>query len=299
MQPLLEPGDLIGVVVGDIVVGPHIFSPAGPSLAIALFGAVRGQLVGQRVHGCHDAVLAQVVAAVLRPAALECGGEFGVGVEFVPPEWYQLGVARVVEDVVVLVDPGVGAPCVIVVGVAIGQVVVPHDHLEAGILAVAALEELAAQAVTVYVVPQLHGELVIDEILHVQELPIGGLAHGPVIPQGSLHLVDAPVDVAHLVGRHVLVIWRLVLEMDVLVIERCARTAHGVVLGAVGHFAVGAVHLHDVAAGDGVALFARIRQIQSVFAGGNDLSEDVHAIIDAVQEQLAIAALGRVFHPRP
>ena len=146
---------------------------------------------------------------------------------------------------------------------------------------------------------QFHGNLVIDEILHVQILAIGGLAVGPVIPQGLLHLVDAPVDVVHLVIGHLVIFGRLVLEIDVLVIVWCAPDVHGMVSGSVGHLVVGAVHLHDVATGNGVARQARVGQIDAVLALGNDLGEDVHAVIDAVQKHLAIAALGRVFHPWP
>ena len=69
-------------------------------------------------------------------------------------------------------------------------------------------------------------------------------------------------------------------------------------LRGISHFAVGAVHLHDIATSNGVTLRARVGQIQAVLALGNDFGEDVYAIIGAVEEQFTETALRGVFHPR-
>ena len=88
MQPVLEPCNLVGVALCHIVVGPHPYAPARPSLAVTLLGSIGGDLIGQRVNSGHDAVLAQVALAVLCPAVLECSGVLRVIVELIPPERY-------------------------------------------------------------------------------------------------------------------------------------------------------------------------------------------------------------------
>ena len=202
------------------------------------------------------------------------------------------------QDIVVAVYPRVGAPALVVVGVAIGQVHVPHHHLEARVLAVTTLEELAAQAVSVHVVAQFHGQLVVDKILHIQVLVIDGSLAREIGPQRLFHLVDAARDVCHLLRCQFLVVGRLVLEVDIIAIVSYAGVAHGMVFGYIGHLAVGAVHLHDVATGDGVTTQARVRQIQARLALGDDLGKDKHAIVGAIQVEFAVTTLRRVLHPR-
>ena len=209
-----------------------------------------------------------------------------------------MGITLAVHDVVVLIHPGVGAPSLVIISVAIGQVHVPHHHLETRVHAVAALEELAAQAVGIHVVRQLLGYLVVDEVGHIKVFLIIGFARGPVIPQRGLHFMDAPSDVTHLIGSQILVVGRLVLHVDVSPTVGEARRAHRMILRNIGHLAVGAVHLHDVTAGYRVAAIARIRQIKTLLAIRNHLGEDENAVVDAVKEQLTVASLGRVLHPR-
>ena len=183
-------------------------------------------------------------------------------------------------------------------GVAESQIQVPQDHLEARVNAVAALVELGAQAVSVHVVGQLVDQLVIHERLHVDILAV---ALDRVFEigrrKGVLHLVNSIVDVLDLGRGQVLIVGRLVLEKDVAVgIDRGSRGADGMILGDVYRLIFSA-HLHNIAACEGIALLAGVVQVEAVFAFGNGLAQDVHTIIDAVEIDLAQAALGRVFHP--
>ncbi len=295
---MLEVIDLFGKVGGHIIVRPDILAPTWPSLAIALLSPIDREHVGQRVNNRHHVVFPEVAAAILSPTVLQGSGVFRIGVKFIPPEGNQLGIVGTVHDVIVLVHPGIGAPALVIVGIAVGEIHVPHHHLEARVLAVAALEELTAQAVAVHVVGQFLGNLVVDKVLHIQVLPVIGGACGPVIPQGGLHLVDATRDVRHLFLSQVLIIGRLVLEVNILVHVTSSCGAHGMILGRVNFLIIDAVHLHDVPASEFVTLHARVRQIDAVLALRDDLGENKHAVVGAIEEKLAVTALGRIFHPR-
>ena len=144
---------------------------------------------------------------------------------------------------------------------------------------------------------QFLGNLVVDEIGHVDVFLVAGGTRRPVIPQRVLHLIDAPRDIVHLILGQLLVVGRLVLEVDVLVHVAGSRTAHGMILGSVNHFILGAVHLHDVSTRDRVTALARVGQINAVFALGDDLGEDIHTIVSPVEEKFAETALGGIFHP--
>ena len=65
-----------------------------------------------------------------------------------------------------------------------------------------------------------------------------------------------------------------------------------------GHF-VGTVNFHDVAASEVIARLARVGQVEAVLALGNDLGENVHAIVGAIEDKLAKPPLGRIFNPWP
>ena len=229
-QPGLQVVDFIVKVLGDVVVVPYPHAPSGPCLAVALLGSLHGQDVGQRVHRGHDALVAQVSLTVLRPALLEGGGVGRVAVQPVPPEGHQVNVFLLVQHVVVLIDPGVGAPALPDLAVPEGQVHVPQHHLEARIHTVAALVEFAAQAVAVHVVAQLGNQLIGDERLHVDVAAVARV--GVEISwrcQHAFHLVDAVVDVFHLFGLQIVIAGKLVLDEDAVARQRLAVGCDGVI----------------------------------------------------------------------
>ena len=284
-------GDFVVVICRDIVVGFHLFAPAGPCLAVAALGALHGDDGGQRVQRRHQAVGTQVALAILRPAHLDLCRIGRVVVEYIPPERDQIHFLFLIHDVIVAVHPGVSAPTLAIVNVAIGPVGVPDDHLEMWVNAVTSLVKLTAQPVGIHIVAQLHHQLVVDKGHHVDVLAI--VASG----KSGLHRVDSLVDVSDLLLAQVLVVGLLVLEQDVAVGIGLAIPVHRVELGPVCHVVV-AVHLHQVVAGDCISLVAGAAQVQAMLALGNDLGKHKHAIVGAVQYQLAMATLRHILHPR-
>ena len=209
-----------------------------------------------------------------------------------------MGVTIAVENIVVLINPGVGVPALVVVAVAIGDVEVPEHHLEAWVNTVAALVNLRAQAIAVNVVRQLLRNLEVDKRHHVHILAIAHLGIGIVgRVEGIFHHVDLAGDIVILCLGQVLIFGLLELVVDISVVEPLAVLCHGVILRGVGHL-VGAVHLEQIATGELIALLAWVVEIQSLLALGGQLTHDVDAIVGAVEEKLAVLALRAVEHPR-
>ena len=118
--------------------------------------------------------------------------------------------------------------------------------------------------------------------------------------QCRFHLVDAALDVFGLSLGKVFVVGNPVAEVDVARGDKGTVIQHGTVFRHVHRLAaVVAFHLHQVAAAEFVALLARVIEMEAVPAFGNDLRQDIDAIVDAVVDDLAVAALRRVFHPGP
>ena len=98
-------------------------------------------------------LLGQAGVAVLRPACLELLHIGLVAIESVPPEGHQQVLVLGEQQVIALVNPGIGSPTVTYLAVTISDIHVPHRHFKSAVTTVTTLVEFAALAIAVDVVP--------------------------------------------------------------------------------------------------------------------------------------------------
>ena len=298
-QPFLDVVDLGLVTVGDIIIGPNIHPPAGPCLGIACLGTAAGHLVSQRVDGRPQAIITQVGLAHLGPASPALQHIIVVRNQPLPPEGDHR-VARGMEIGIHARHPIAGKITLVVATVTEGKVEVPDDHLETRVNTVPVFIELGTQPIGIHIVAKLADDLIVHERLHVDILAVTLLGILEVVGgKRILHSVNRSVDVVDLIPSHVLIVRRLVLEEDIaILIGNRAVGIGGMMLGDVGHLVIGS-HLHEVAARQLVARFARVAQIEAVNPLGHHFTEDIHTIVDAIEIDFTQPPLGSVFHPRP
>ena len=204
--------------------------------------------------------------------------------------------------------PLVGLLSVIIVGVAPCDVEVPERHLppwvDAGLLRarVTIFIQVGREPIAVDVHGYLCREQIVDERSFVDVVAVASLRILPVVgEERTLHLVYLLLQGTLRSGGQggpVFLVGRLVLIVDVLPRQFVValHVAPGMVLRDIVRLVV-AVYLHEIVAREVAVASARIFEVEAILTLRDTLAEGIHAIIVAVEEELAEASVGHIVHP--
>ena len=270
-----------------------------PGLVVAVEGATRLKHRSERVDLRHDVRLRVAGRTQVGPALVQLVDIRRVVHQLVPEERHELLVG-VSHEVVARVAPSVHLVGVVVAGCAVGDVEVPERRLplrvgaEFGGVRLAVLVERRTESVGVYVARHLLRNLVVDERRHVDILAVSVLARVVGRGESVLHrgdgVVDSVLSARRQVGEVVVLRLLILVSHDAVGILHAACT-HRMVLRHVVVLLVLAVDLNMEVAREVVG--GRVVEVETGLALRGALRHDVHAVVVAVDEHLAILHVRR------